>query len=157
MTRKIKTYEDLLQEEQRLTAQLSSYKDLIKADIAGVKEGLNPIKKAKEKVKNLFTREDKNSPALNFTINFVLDFIIRKIIPNRTSVLTKTVIPFMLKNYASHLITDAQRKSISSTMNKLVGKIDGFIKKSSAKSPAFKAATAAATPPTAEPSTPPGV
>ena len=34
MTKKIKTYEDLLQEEQRLTAQLASYKELIKGDIA---------------------------------------------------------------------------------------------------------------------------
>lgn len=127
MTRKIKTYDDLLQEEQRLTAQLSSYKDLIKTDIAGVKAGLNPIKKAKEKIKNLFTREDKNSPALNFAINFVLDFMIRKVIPNRTSVFTKTIIPFILKNYASHLITDEQRKSISGAMNKIMAKIDHFI------------------------------
>ena len=69
MTKKIKTYEDLLEEEQRLTAQLGSYKELIRGDIAGIKDGLNPIKKAKEKVKQLFTREDKNSPAINFTLN----------------------------------------------------------------------------------------
>jgi hypothetical protein len=129
MTRNIKTYEDLLQEEQRLTAQLSSYKQLIKTDIAGVKEGLNPIKRAKEKVKSLFTREDKNSPALNFTLNFVLDFIIRKVMPNRTSVLTKTLIPFVLKNYVSHLITDEQRTAISTKLNELVAKVDRLIRK----------------------------
>jgi hypothetical protein len=142
MTRKIKTYEDLLQEEQRLTTQLSSYKELIKGDIAGIKDGLNPIKKAKEQVKNLFTREDKNSPAINFTLNFALDYIIRKIIPNRTSVLTKTVIPFVLKNYVSHLITDEQRKAISKSMHGLVAKIDGMIKKATAKKkqPAYNAA-----------------
>ena len=129
MTRKIKTYEDLLQEEQRLTAQLGSYKELIKGDIAGVKDGLNPIKKAKDKVKSLFSRDDKNSPAMNFTLNFVLDYIIRKIIPNRTSVLTKTVIPFVLKNYVSHLITDEQRKAFSNSLNGLVAKIETMINK----------------------------
>ena len=148
MTRKIKTYEDLLQEEQRLTAQLASYKGLIKTDIAGVKAGLNPIKKAKEKVKSLFTRDDKNSPALNFAINFVLDFIIRKIMPNRTSVFTKTIIPFFAKNFASHMITDAQRKSISTAMNGFIAKVDGMIKKAAAKNPAFKAAAATTTSPT---------
>jgi hypothetical protein len=133
MTKKIKTYEDLLEEETRLTAQLGSYKVLIKGDIAGIKDGLNPIKKAKDKVKNLFTREDKNSPAINFTLNFALDYIIRKILPNRTSVLTKTVIPFVLKNYVSHLITDDQRKAISKSMHGLVSKIDGMIKKATSK------------------------
>ena len=133
MTRKINTYEDLLQEEQRLTAQLSSYKQLIKTDIAGVKEGLNPIKKAKEKVKNMFTREDKNSPALNFTLNFVLDYFLRKLIPNRTGIFTKTVIPFVVKNYVSHLITDEQRKAISTRFNLLVAKVDGMVRKTMQK------------------------
>jgi hypothetical protein len=145
MTKRISTYEDLLAEEQRLTAQLSTYKSMIKTDIASVKDGLNPIKKAKEKVKALFTRDDKNSPALNFAINFVLDFIIRKIIPNRTSVLTKTIIPFFAKNFASHLITDAQRKSISTAMNRFIASIDGMIKKAAAKNPAFKAAASTTT------------
>lgn len=148
MTKRISTYEDLLAEEQRLTAQLATYKSMIKTDIASVKDGLNPIKKAKEKVKALFTRDDKNSPALNFAINFVLDFVIRKIMPNRTSVLTKTIIPFFAKNFASHLITDAQRKSISTAMNRFIAKVDGMIKKAAAKNPAFKAAAATTTSPT---------
>jgi hypothetical protein len=148
MTKRISTYEDLLLEEQRLTAQLVTYKSMITTDIASVKDGLNPIKKAKEKVKSLFTRDDKNSPALNFAINFVLDFAIRKVMPNRTSVLTKTVIPFFLKNYASHLITDAQRKSISSALNRFVAKVDSLIKKKAAENPAFKAAAATTTTPT---------
>lgn len=133
MTKRISTYEDLLQEEQRLTSQLATYKSMIKTDIASVKDGLNPIKKAKEKVKSLFTREDKNSPGINFTLNFVLDFIIRKIIPNRTSVLTKTVIPFIVKNYVSHLITDEQRTAIAAKVNSLVAKVDAMIRKAATK------------------------
>ena len=130
MIQRIKSYDDLLNEEQRLTAQLATYKSMIKTDIASVKDGLNPIKKAKDKVKSLFTREDKNSPALNFAINFVLDYAIRKVIPKRTSVLTKTVIPFILKNYVSHLITDEQRHTISTKVNAFVAKIEAMIKKS---------------------------
>jgi hypothetical protein len=129
----IKTYEDLLQEEQRLTTHLATYKDLIKEDIAGVKQGvkdkLNPVKKAKEKVLSLFSQEGRNGPALNFGINFVLDYIIRIIIPKQKSIWTKTVIPFITKNYVSHLITDKQRTNILNTVNNVVGKVDHFIRK----------------------------
>lgn len=131
--RPIKTYEDLLQEEQRLTAHLATLKVQIKADIGGVKQGikekLSPVKKIKTKVQSLFSQEGRNGPALNFLINFVLDYIIRKIIPNRTSVWTKTVVPFLTKNYVSHLITDQQRDKILGFVNKTVGKIDHFIRK----------------------------
>lgn len=133
MTRKISTYEDLIQEEHRLTLLLSTQKEMIGADIAGLKESLNPIKKVKTTVRNLFVRDDKNGPAINFTLNFVLDYIIRKIIPNRTSVLTKTIIPFMLKNYAAHLITDEQRNSINKTVSGFMAKIDGFVRETIAK------------------------
>lgn len=146
MTKKIKTYDDLLQEEARLTAQLSSYKQLIKTDIAGVKAGLNPIKKAKEKAKSLFVREGKNGPAINFALNFVLDYIIRKIMPNRTGVFTKTVIPFVIKNYVSHLITDEQRKAISTAANSFVEKVQNMIRKAAQKKheKAYASANAAA-------------
>jgi len=145
MTKRISTYEDLLQEEQRLTAQLATYQSMIKTDIASVKDGLNPIKKAKEKVKSFFTRDDKNSPAINFALNFGLDFILRKLMPNRTSVFTKTIIPFFAKNFASHMITDAQRQSINSGMTRFIAKLDNMIKKAAAKNPAVKAATATTT------------
>jgi hypothetical protein len=46
---KIKTYEDLLQEEQRLLAQLKSTEVLIREDIAGVKEGLKPLGKGQNR------------------------------------------------------------------------------------------------------------
>lgn len=128
----IKTYDDLLLEEQQLTAKLVLLKTTIQEDITGVKQGvkdkINPIKKAKEKIKTLFVAEGKNTPAFNFVFNFVLDFIIRLFIPNRTSVWTKTVIPFMTKNYLSNLITDEHRKTFSRIMDNSVGKLDELIR-----------------------------
>jgi hypothetical protein len=144
----INTYEDLLQEEQRLTARLAILKVSMKEDLGGVKEGfkekLNPIKKVKEKARSFFTRADKNSPTLNFAINFVLDFIIRTFIPNRTSVWTKTVIPFVTKNYVSHLITEEQRATIAKFMNDAANKVDSLIKKSQEKKEQTKEKEAAA-------------
>jgi hypothetical protein len=133
----IKTFEDLTLEEQRLTAHLANLKVTIKDDIGGVKQGvkdkLNPVKKVKETVSNLFTRGDKNGPALNFTLNFVLDYILRLFIPNKTSVWTKTIIPFITKNYVSHLVTDEHRKSIQKFVDNVIGKVDRKMRKSSIK------------------------
>lgn len=130
----IKTYEDLEAEEKRLTVHLAALKLNLQTDIAGVKDGikdkLNPIKKVKEKARAFFTRADKNSPTLNFAINFVLDYILRLFIPNRTSVWTKTVIPFVTKNYVSHLITEEQRAAIAKFWNDTATKVEKMMQKS---------------------------
>lgn len=129
----IKTYEDLLQEEQRLTAQLATYKGLIKEDIAelkqGVKDKLNPIKQIKEKAKNLFVSEGKNGPALNAALRFATDFVIHTLIPKRTNILTKTVIPFLSRNYVTHMITDEQRKKLAKFVNSTIRKADRLLRK----------------------------
>ena len=125
MTRKIKTYEDLLQEEKRLQAQLSSYKDIIKQDIAGIKEGLNPFKKVAKTIKGLFTRDD-NGPLVNFGLNFGLDVLVRRVLLGRANWIAKVVVPYVIKNYASHLITEEQRKNITKTVAKFFSR---FIKK----------------------------
>lgn len=121
MTRRIKTYEELLQEEQRLTVQLRSYKELMKEDIAGIKSGLNPIKRTAYMVKNLFTRDD-NGPLLNFGVNFGLDVVLRRIILGRASWVTKVVVPYLVKNYASHLITEDQRKAVGKSVSRFLSK-----------------------------------
>lgn len=122
MTRKIKTYDDLLQEEQRLTVQLRSYKDLIKEDIAGVKAGLNPVKRSMKFVKNIFTRDD-NGPLLNFGLNFGLDVLLRRVLLGRASWVTKVMVPYVIKNYASHLITEDQRRAVGKTVSKFISKV----------------------------------
>ncbi len=121
MSKKISTYEDLLMEEQRLNTQLGSYKELIKDDIAGIKEGLNPVKQVAKTVRNLFTRGD-NGPLLNFGMNFGLDVFLKKILLGRASWITKVVVPYAIKNYASHLITEDQRKTVARSVSKFLTK-----------------------------------
>lgn len=122
MTRKIKTYEDLLQEEQKLTVQLRTYKELIQEDITGVKQGLNPFKRTAKVVRNLFTREDKG-PLLNFGLNFGMDVLLRKVLLGRASWITKVAVPYFIKNYASHLISEEQRKTVGKTVSKFISKL----------------------------------
>lgn len=121
-TREIKTYDDLLQEEQRLTVQMRSYKDLIKEDIAGLKQGLNPVKRSVKMVKGLFSRGD-NGPLLNFGLNFGMDVVLRRMLLGRAGWVTKVMVPYLVKNYASHLITEDQRKAVGKTVSKFISKI----------------------------------
>ncbi len=133
----IRTYEDLEREEQRLTAHLTALKVTMSEDVTGVKSALkdklNPLKKIKETVRNLFVRDDQNGPVINFALNFVLDFIIRLFIPSRTNVFTKTIIPFLSKNYVSNLITDEQRQAVMKAVNGALAKFDQFIGKTMKK------------------------
>jgi hypothetical protein len=127
----IKTYEDLESEEQRLTAHLAMLKIAIKDDIqevkTGVKDKLNPIKKAKQAVHNMLVREGEGGKTFNFLLNFVLDYVIRLFIPNRTNVFTKTIIPFISKNYVSHLVTEEHRNAVMKVVNGVIGKVDHFV------------------------------
>lgn len=122
MNKSIKTYEDLLQEEQRLTTQLASYKGVIQDDIAGLKASLNPVKRVASTVKNLFTFGD-NGPLLNFGLKFGTDIFLRKLLLGRASWIAKVVVPYLIKNYASHLITEDQRKAVAKSLSKLFSKV----------------------------------
>jgi len=121
MNQKIKTYEDLLQEEQRLTTQLASYKGVIRDDITGVKAALNPVKRVAATVKNLFTFDD-NGPLLNFGLKFGTDVLMRRVLLGRASWIAKVVVPYLIKNYSSHLITEGQRKAVAKTVSKFLSK-----------------------------------
>ena len=122
MTRKINTYQELVQEEERLNAQLDLYKGFIKDDIAGLKLALNPFKRIAANIRGLFSRGD-NGPLVNFGLNFGIDVLVRKLLLARAGWLAKIVVPYVAKNYASNLVSEDQRKAITKTVGKFVSKI----------------------------------
>lgn len=124
MRKVISTYEELLIEEQRLTNHLASFKGVLKSDVDSLKESLNPIKRIKDKARSLFTREN-NGPLLNFGINFSLDLLVKRLLLARANWLLKFAVPYLMKNYASHLITEEQRQSIIKSIAKLIRKVAG--------------------------------
>jgi hypothetical protein len=124
---KIKTYEDLLQEEQRLLAVIKTQEGAIRNDLAGVKEGLQPIGNAVKWMQK-FTTRDRTNAFATFGIDFSVDLLVRRFLLARAGWLTKIVIPYLIKNYGSHFITERQRaafmKKISSLFSKLRPKAD---------------------------------
>jgi hypothetical protein len=134
---KIKTYEALLQEEQRLLLQLKATELLIRDDIAGVKEGLKPIGNAVKTANKLFTR-DKTGVLANFGLDFSVDLLVRKFLLARAGWFTKILVPYVIKNYSSHIISEQQRaklmEKISSIFSKLRPKPDGQASEASVSS-----------------------
>jgi hypothetical protein len=119
---KIKTYEDLLQEEQRLMAHLKGQEVQVRQDLAGFKEGLQPIGNAMKWVNKLTTRDRTNAFA-TFGIDFSVDLLVRRFLLARAGWLTKIVIPYLLKNYGSHFISEKQRAAFLKKINNLFSKL----------------------------------
>ena len=99
---RIKTYNDLLQEEQRLQLVLKSQELLIRQDLAGMKENLEPVKKVYDQVHKVFTR-DNRVPVFNIGLELGIDVLLRRFLLAKAGWFAKTLVPYLVKNYTSHI------------------------------------------------------
>jgi hypothetical protein len=100
MTKKIQTYDDLLEEKRRLEALLAVQKEEIDANWHGVKSSLNPLNNAASFLGKI-TRSDKSNPLLTVGIGYMGDLVLRKFF--KAGWLVRLVVPFVVKNYSSHM------------------------------------------------------
>jgi hypothetical protein len=121
MNSTIRTYEDLLKEQQRLLGIIKTQEELIRKDFAGVKEGLKPFNKVAQQINKMATR-DNSAPLMNFGLEFGVDLLLRKFILARAGWFTKIMIPFLVKNYSSHIIGEEKRLA-------LIQKVRSFLQK----------------------------
>ena len=119
---KIKTYKDLLEEEQRLQKVLKSQEILIREDLVSMKENLEPIKKVYDQVHKVFTR-DNRVPVFNIGLELSIDMLLRRFLLARAGWFAKTFVPYIVKNYASHIISEEKRKVIIKKIEELFNKI----------------------------------
>ena len=122
MNKSIKTYEDLLQEEQRLLQELRAHEVLIREDIAGLKEKIKPMEKAFGVLQKMATRDHTGALA-NFGLDFSIDLLIRRLLLAKAGWFTKILVPFVLKNYSSHIVSDEQRARFAQKIQNLFNKI----------------------------------
>ncbi|MFN2456606.1 MAG: hypothetical protein ABR502_00240 [Chitinophagaceae bacterium] len=120
MGNKLKTYEDLLAEQQRLTSILRNQEEQIKVDIAGVKEN---FQQTTSKVTKFSTRDKVASPVMMFGLDMVIDYLFRRILFARAGFLFKAVIPYLIKNYSSHIIGDKIRLALRNKLGNIFSKI----------------------------------
>jgi hypothetical protein len=103
----IRTYNDLVQEKERLKALLQAQKELVRQDIQEIKEELQPVKTAIGVI-GKFTTRDKSNPLLTSATEGIIDLVVRKMLLSRSGWLTRTVVPFLMKNVSSHLVNENQ-------------------------------------------------
>lgn len=118
---RIKTYEDLEAEKKRLLALLKNHEAAISVDMVGVKEGLKPVGNVINFVNKMATR-DNRVPAMNFGLEMGIDLFVRRILLSRAGWFAKIVVPYVIKNYSSHILGDEKREI-------LVSKITNFLNK----------------------------
>ncbi|HEY1114896.1 MAG TPA: hypothetical protein VGE66_15105 [Chitinophagaceae bacterium] len=120
--RKIKTYEDLEEEKHRLMGILRTQEDLIKDDLAGVREGLKPFSNAVNVINKMATR-DNTAPVMNFGLEMGIDLLVRKVMLKRAGWFAKIVVPFLVKNYSSHIIGEEKREALMKKVKSIFRKI----------------------------------
>lgn len=117
----IKTYEDLLAEEQRLRQQLKIYEVQIRQDLVGMKENIEPARKAYNTISKIFTR-DNRVPFFNIGLEMGIDLMLRRFILRKAGWFTKIVVPYFMKNYASHIIGEEKRKALMKKIQEMFAK-----------------------------------
>lgn len=105
MIKKITSYREMLEEEERLTLLLTIQQRQIQADVREIKEELRPIANIAGTAKKFFVR--KSGQAITTVgIKLLVDGLVKNFILAKSGWITRTIIPFFLKNYASHFAQD---------------------------------------------------
>jgi len=105
MTKRFKTYNDLVKERNQLEALLQTQKELIREDIKELKEHLQPAVKTLSIAGKFFTRESNNVLVAG-GINHLIDIVFKRIILARAGWFSRLAVPFLIKNFSSHLVAE---------------------------------------------------
>ena len=109
MSKRFTSYDDLLKEKQQLEVLLQAQKQVIHYDVEEIKLKLQPVKETLEFVKKITTR-DRTNLLLDLGSDIAINTLIKNFVLSRAGWLTKTIVPFFLKNYSSHFIAEQKDK-----------------------------------------------
>jgi hypothetical protein len=120
MMKKINSYDELVQRQHQVQELLGAQKELVKYDFEQLKTDLKPASVALKFVSNITTL-DKRNPLINEGIDKVVDLVLKKVILARSGWITKLLIPFLVKNYSSHVIGDHKDEFIDKIFSLVSG------------------------------------
>ncbi|MFC0772181.1 hypothetical protein [Terrimonas alba] len=120
MTKPIRTYEDLMEEKERLNQLLAAQKELVRQDFIEIKEELAPVRSAISMVGKFATKDNRNF-LLTTAADTVIELVVRRMVLAKAGWFTKLVVPFFMKNFSSHVIADNKDK-ILDKLSTWVGK-----------------------------------
>jgi len=105
MSKKIRTYNELLQEEQKLTELFNAQKALLKYEINDIKIEFEPALNLLHFLKKISLKNSEN-PVIQTAINMLVDILIEKLNGPDAGFIKTTMIPGILKKYSATLFTN---------------------------------------------------
>jgi len=108
MTKQISSYKELLQEKARLKTLMAEQQVQIRQDWQLIKEDLKPAVLVVTTIRNLLTRKSSFGAA-QLGVNIFADGLVKKVLLSKTGWLTRWLIPFLIKNYASHMVGEPEK------------------------------------------------
>ena len=106
MIERIRTYEDLLAEKARLQSVLNYNRELIRKDIANVKEEMKPLKTVMGFLSK-FTSKDGRNPLINVGVDLIGDVLLKNFLFAKSGFITKFIAPYLIKNFSSNMLTNS--------------------------------------------------
>ena len=115
----ITTYNDLVQEKQRLSLLLEERKILVKTEFEEIKLKLKPLTNIVEVVEKMSTKDTSN-PLVNAGIGMGVNFLLKNVLLRNAGWITRLILPVLAKNYLSHEVEEK---------NNVFSKIGKFFKR----------------------------
>ncbi len=108
MSSTIKTYSDLCEERDRVKNLLAVQRQRVVDDWQQVKEELSPVRNAFG-VLGKIAHADKSNPLVNIGLQIASEAFLKNFILAKAGWVTKLAVPFVMRNYSSHLIAEKGR------------------------------------------------
>jgi hypothetical protein len=116
MSQTIKTYADLCEERDRVKSLLVVQRQKIKDDWEELKEEFLPVKNAFGVVGKM-THPDRSNPLLNAGLKVASDLFLKNFVLAKAGWVTKLAVPFVVKNYSSHLFAEKGGNILGKVIN----------------------------------------
>jgi hypothetical protein len=116
---KISSYEELLQEKQRLKLLLSEREMAVRTEFEEIKTKLRPLTTIMDFAEKITTKDSTN-PLINTGIDVGVNFLLRKVLLRNAGWILKLLTPIFVRNYISHEVKEHPA---------WLQKITGFIRK----------------------------
>ena len=120
MTKRIQTYQDLVNEKEHLEELLKVQKETLRQDLREIKEELKPLRSAVAFAGRLVTK-DRTNTILNAGADTLINLVLKNVFLSRAGWFTRLVVPFLAKNYSSHFIS-VNKDSIVKKLFSWIGK-----------------------------------
>ena len=104
MSKKISTYNDLLEEKARLEELLAVQRQTINANYVGLKHELSPIATGLFAVTGFFGklgRKRSGNPLVNLGLDIGTELLLKRYLLIKAGWLARTVVPYIVRNYST--------------------------------------------------------